>query len=185
MATCTLNKTSTITMILLVSATATMFVLVFMHLKYAKHATKHVAVCTGCSNKPGMLPVMDPLHNIEQTYTNLALLEDHMLPGKTCEDCCLKHFRMISGLLDEAISLDTKDKYRHILVVATVDIRKIENAFFTGSIDTAETAKQLRALRKKLTPYLKERYNKSYAPPVDGMGCGGGAIGAACSAKKL
>jgi hypothetical protein len=179
-----LNKTSIITLILLVAATATMFVLVFMHMRYAKHATNHVAVCTGCSANPGMLPVMDPLHNIEQTYTNLALLEDHMLPGKTCEDCCLKHFRMISGLLDEAISLDTKDQYRHVLVVATVEARKIEDAFFTGRLDTAETAKELRSLRKKLTPHLKERYKKYYAPPVEGMGCGGGAIGQACSARS-
>ena len=136
---------------------------------------RHAEGCSGCANNPNMLPVLDPVHNIEQSYTNIALLEDHMLPGKTCEDCCLKHFRMVSGLLDEGISLDTKDKYRLVLARCTVQIRQIEDAFFTGQLTPAETAKALRALRKELTPLLKDRYNNQrYAPPTN-IPAGGGS----------
>jgi hypothetical protein len=157
------------TILMLVMVAALWFVAAVLHMRYMRTA-RHTQVCTGCANKPGMLPVMDPVHNIEQAYTNIALLEDHMLPGKTCEDCCLKHFRLISGLIDEGISLDTHDRYGHVLVPASSEIRKIEDAFFSGKSTPIHTSKSLRSLRKKLTPFLKDRY-KQYLPSVDGPVC--------------
>lgn len=58
-----------------------------------------------CSASCGALdPVNDPNYNVRETIKNTLLLEQHLADkAKYCKSCCLKHFLLSIGLLEEAI----------------------------------------------------------------------------------
>lgn len=62
----------------------------------------------GGANAPYMkMDLMDPKHNLREIAKQLILLEDHMAhKNKRCVDCITKHYLMVEGLLEEAITLD-------------------------------------------------------------------------------
>jgi hypothetical protein len=62
----------------------------------------------GNESQPYMkMDLMDPKHNFREIAKQLILLEDHMAhKSKRCIDCITKHYLMVEGLLEEAITLD-------------------------------------------------------------------------------
>ena len=117
----------------------------------------------GCNDNPDMLPVMDPSWALQELVGQILALEDHLnVPGKRCEDCINKHFIFARTLTDETVSLQTKDKYSHVLLPLSNNLRDCQKNLFTGRRTARETAKDLRAARKPLMPYLKDFWGDEY-----------------------
>jgi hypothetical protein len=62
-------------------------------------------------------PIMNPEYNMREASKQCILLEDHINnKSKRCEDCIKKHFLIVDGLIEEAISLEQnaieREKYR-------------------------------------------------------------------------
>lgn len=85
-----------------------------------------------CSSKTcGMnklYPILDPRFNMRESSKQCLLLEDHLNnKQKRCTDCIRKHFLIIDGLLEEAVSLEkdnNKRDYYRDLYVAWINIEK-------------------------------------------------------------
>ena len=58
-----------------------------------------------------LLPLLEPSFNCRQAAKEALLLEEHLCnPLVRCPNCIQKHFLKIEGLLDEALSLDVRDR---------------------------------------------------------------------------
>jgi len=102
----------------------------------------------------GLHPILDPEFNMREVAKQCLLLEDHINnKKKRCIDCIKKHFLMVDGLLEEAVSLEKdnikRDNYRD-LYLKWVDIEKeyVNNAKEEYNIDNI--SKSIRLFRKPL-----------------------------------
>jgi hypothetical protein len=111
-----------------------------------------------------LLPIMHPLYNLRECCKQIALLEDHLNnEQKRCPDCIRKHFLTIEALLEEAISLDVKGKWRSVIEDKPEMIRKCQERWIDGD-DECEIAQDLREVRKDFAPMcfdLREMTEKS------------------------
>ena len=101
-----------------------------------------------------LLPVMDCRFNMREMCKQSILLEDHLSHDeKRCLDCCMKHFLFLEGLCEEAITLDTEQKYKQELQDLCKEIRKLQHQFSTDPSHNAHHCSQeLRKIRKKFQP---------------------------------
>jgi hypothetical protein len=104
---------------------------------------------------PGSLyPIMDPRFNMREAAKQCLLLEDHLNnTKKRCYDCIRKHFLIIDGFLEEAVSLEKdnliRDHYRKLFL----DWVKIEKTFAQNPMDSDNldnVSKNIRVFRKPL-----------------------------------
>lgn len=122
---------------------------------------KHGKVCSSCaSTGAGTLPLMDPEHNIREIIKQLVLLEDHCAHGesKFCEDCVTKHAMAAEALAEEAITLDTLDKFTPILQPLASSIRNIQKSMWNGDLTPSNASKEYRAIRKTLMPHANAMF---------------------------
>lgn len=99
-----------------------------------------------------LLPIMHPLYNMREVCKQSVLLEDHLTnERKRCEDCIRKHFLTIEALLEEALSLDNKQKWFDLLEGQAEQVRKLQEQWIDGE-DMPEIAQGLRAMRKEFAP---------------------------------
>tara|TARA_Y100000310_G_C20531112_1_gene738497 strand:- start:541 stop:918 length:378 start_codon:yes stop_codon:yes gene_type:complete len=97
----------------------------------------------------GMLPLMDPAHNLREVCKQLVLLEDHLThPAKQCSDCIRKHFLTIEALLEEALALDKTQEYAEEVTPAIEGIRRLQRKWLDGA-SQPRLAQQLRQIRKR------------------------------------
>jgi hypothetical protein len=63
-----------------------------------------------CSASCGaLLPVNEPDFNAREAIKQVLLLEQHLAEkGKYCKSCCVKHFLLVSGLLEEGVWMSCK-----------------------------------------------------------------------------
>jgi len=123
--------------------------------------------CSGDSGKPGgcisksgakLLPVLDPCFNMREICKQSILLEDHIFQeSKSCQDCIRKHFLCIESLAEEAITLDSKNKYHFSDLKLPDKYRKIQKEFLAGN-DVQSIAQQLRQIRKPLMAKYYESF---------------------------
>lgn len=82
------------------------------------------------------MELMDPKHNLREIAKQMILIEDHMAHDrKRCVDCITKHYLMVEGLLEEAITLDKKNEH-------TDEIRSIINKIKPVMMGIIEKIKQ-------------------------------------------
>jgi hypothetical protein len=101
--------------------------------------------------RSGMLPVMDPEHNVRETAKQLALLEDHLFhPAKRCADCIRKHLLTAEALAEEATTLDVDGAMGEATTEGLVEkIRGLQRAYLAG-ISKRDLAQKVREIRKDL-----------------------------------
>ena len=96
-----------------------------------------------------LLPVSSPKHNMREVCKQLVLLEDHLNhPRKRCPDCIRKHFLTVEALLEEALGLDSKQKFGSEIEPAITVVHAAQRQWVTG-VPPARIAQNLRALRKR------------------------------------
>lgn len=110
---------------------------------------------TGKCNVNGSLyPIFNPAFNMREVAKQCLLLEDHLNnTQKRCLDCIKKHFLIIDGLLEEAISLEkdniTRKHYRS-MHIEWVKMEK-EYSLKSSDPDTIDNvSKKIRQFRKPL-----------------------------------
>lgn len=115
---------------------------------------EELAVCNAKTCGKQLYPVMDPEFNMREVSKQCLLLEDHLNNSKKrCIDCIKKHFLIIDGMLEEAVSLEKdnklRDTYRNIFL-KWVEIEKkyVANQSDPNNID--EISKEIRLFRKPL-----------------------------------
>ncbi len=132
--------------------------------KVVKATDSPYHVCGGADDPHNMcggknlFPIMDPRFNLREAAKQMVLLEDHMFnEGKTCKDCCMKHTLLIEGFLEEAVSLDTENKFFEIIDSSLKEFRIFEKALIdklnVGPLsreDCFALAQMLRKTRKPL-----------------------------------
>jgi hypothetical protein len=98
-----------------------------------------------------IMPVLNPTFNIREVVKNILLLEDHLLdPDRRCYDCIMKHSMIIEGFLEEAVTIDKKQKYIKLLKPLPKKMRNIQAMIVIGREKYADIAKELRKIRKPL-----------------------------------
>lgn len=99
-------------------------------------------------------PILDPRFNMREVSKQCLLLEDHMNnKKKRCFDCIRKHFLIIDGLLEEAISLEKDNKMRDEYRNLYLEWVKIEKQYSQDSLNENnidEISKTVRLFRKPL-----------------------------------
>jgi hypothetical protein len=74
--------------------------------------------CSSCSSSGGKLdPIFDPRYNMKEVIKQSILLEQHLCEKpKRCKECISKHFLLVIGLTEEAVSLagTNIEAYPHI-----------------------------------------------------------------------
>lgn len=112
-----------------------------------KCVSKKGTCTTGGCDK--LLPVLDPKFNMREICKQSILLEDHLFQEeKRCYDCICKHFLMIEGLAEEAITLDKELKYPELNDLPK-KIRTIEKLFLENKDKNhTQAAQSLREIRK-------------------------------------
>jgi len=99
-----------------------------------------------------LLPIMHPLFNLREICKQCALLEDHLNnERKRCHDCIRKHFLTIEALFEEALSLDTKQKWESLLEGKADFVRDLQERWIDEE-DPREIAQALRDIRKDFAP---------------------------------
>lgn len=125
---------------------------------------RHGQACASCSaGSAGMLPLMDPQHNIREIIKQILMLEDHCAHGdaKYCVDCITKHALAAEALAEEAITLDTQDKYAAVLHPLPGSLRHVQKRMWQGDITAADASKEYRAVRKTLMPAANDMFDSS------------------------
>ena len=111
-----------------------------------------------CSSKScginNLYPILDPRFNMRESAKQCLLLEDHLNnKQKRCVDCIRKHFLIIDGLLEEAVSLEKdinkRDYYRNLYVM-WVNIEKQYANSPSDSYTMDNVSKSIRSFRKPL-----------------------------------
>ncbi|KAG5183094.1 hypothetical protein JKP88DRAFT_273069 [Tribonema minus] len=106
-----------------------------------------------------LVPIMRPQQNMRDVVTNMALLETHLFnAAKNCHDCIRKHFILIQGYLEEALSLVSADPAKALPV--PLDIQRLEQTVRSMHLEWEESdrsppvrqsiAQRMRQLRKGL-----------------------------------
>ena len=104
------------------------------------------------------MSLMDPKHNLREIAKQLILLEDHMAhKPKRCIDCITKHYLMVEGLLEEAVTLDKDGEHhaeiREITEAIKPAIMQIIDAIKHNKINDKlymEACQTTRSVRKKI-----------------------------------
>jgi hypothetical protein len=87
-----------------------LLIVIFVYLLPKSNENK--IIYGGTKQKYTKMDLMDPKHNLREIAKQLILLEDHMAhKHKRCIDCMTKHYLMVEGLLEEAITLDKKGEH--------------------------------------------------------------------------
>lgn len=101
--------------------------------------------------KRKLMPIMDPAFNMREVAKQCILLEEHLnQKAKRCKDCQKKHMLTIEGLLEEAISLDKKQKMTKEIEELIYKWFNIEKNYASGKDTDKETAQKIRKFRKPL-----------------------------------
>ncbi len=101
-----------------------------------------------------LYPVTNPEFNMREVAKQCLLLEDHLNnTKKRCIDCIKKHFLIIDGLLEEAVSLEkdneVRNKYRDLFLQwVTIEKNYASNHSDVQNMD--EVSKKIRLFRKPL-----------------------------------
>lgn len=99
-------------------------------------------------------PILDPRFNMREVAKQCLLLEDHLNnKKKRCLDCIKKHFLIIDGLLEEAVSLEKDNSKRDFYRELYVEWVKIEKMYSVKSLDLNnidDVSKLIRIFRKPL-----------------------------------
>ena len=104
-----------------------------------------------------IMPVLNPCFNIREVVKNMLLINDHLLdPDRRCYDCLLKHSLLIEGFLEEAMTLDKKQKYTKILKNYPKEMRKIQKLLIGGRKNYYDISIKINKLRK---PLMKIAFN--------------------------
>lgn len=99
------------------------------------------------------LPLTDPLFNLREIAKQMVLLEDHLAhPYKLCPDCVRKHLLTIEALAEEAVSLDQMGILQGVGEQLAEQTRCWIEAY-QDQAPVADLAQQVRAARKKLSPF--------------------------------
>lgn len=105
-----------------------------------------------CKGK--ILPILNPLFNLRETYKNVLLLKDHLLVKEhRCNQCHKKHSLLIEAFLEEAATLDMDGKYQKLLLSLEKTIRRIQRMIIKGNPVYGDVVKELEKMEKKLYPY--------------------------------
>lgn len=119
------------------------------------------------STFPLLLPVHDPIFNLEAACLELLLLQEHLIdPQKRCPECILKHFLAIEALLREVRSLDESRLYADDATALSSATRGIRERWRLGQNYTGErnarlnrwhqthheAGQSVRRIRKHLVP---------------------------------
>ena len=98
--------------------------------------------------------IRDPALNLKDVTKELLLLEDHLtIPDRQCPDCIRKHLLKSEALLDEALQLDTEQKWKGLIVPARTVVVKTRQAYEAKTPFTTLSG-NIRTLRKELTGKL-------------------------------
>jgi len=96
----------------------------------------------------------NPALNLTDVTKELLLLEDHLtIPDRQCQDCIRKHLLKSEALLDEALQLDTDQKWKGVIVPSLEIIVKTRKAY-EAKAPFATLSGTIRTLRKNLTGKL-------------------------------
>lgn len=113
-------------------------------------APEHMAHPRSNTQPRGLLPVHDPLFNLEGVCQQLVLIEQHLFdPQLQCRDCILKHFLIIEALLREIPSLDLQGLYSADALQLAGIVRQTRDNW-RRNLNHAQTAQALRNIRKAL-----------------------------------
>lgn len=98
-------------------------------------------------------PILDPKYNMREASKQCLLLEDHLNNSKKrCIDCIKKHFLMVDGLLEEAVSLekdnDLRETYRNRYLEWVKLEKEYVNDIRNDKMDNI--SKKIRTFRKPL-----------------------------------
>lgn len=107
----------------------------------------------------GLFPILDPEFNMREVAKQCLLLEDHMNNNKKrCLDCIRKHFLIIDGLLEEAISLEKDNTKRNTYRNLFLQWIELEKEFTHTNLNNLdEISKKIRLYRK---PLVETYFNK-------------------------
>ena len=119
--------------------------------RWITHNGKSCLMCTtlphysnGCRHD-----VNHPLFNAREASKQIVLLEQHLFdPRQRCVDCIRKHFLVIEGLIEEAVTLDRGNAY-HYLHSMPEKIRRLAAAYNAG-VSPERIAQGFRVIRKQL-----------------------------------
>lgn len=112
----------------------------------------------GGDNWVDKLVLIDPRFNLREVAKQMILLEDHLFhKNKHCRDCISKHTLYIEGLLEEALTMDTEQKYAPIITSTLSQFKellpplvgKLRDKTATEQ-DYTTTALALRGIRKPI-----------------------------------
>jgi hypothetical protein len=99
-------------------------------------------------------PILDPKFNMRETAKQCLLLEDHLNNvKKRCFDCIRKHFLIIDGFLEEAVSLEKDNTERNAYRSMFLEWVKLEKQYALNpknSDNLDELSKKIRLFRKPL-----------------------------------
>jgi hypothetical protein len=99
-------------------------------------------------------PILDPKYNMREASKQCLLLEDHLNnTKKRCYDCIRKHFLVIDGLLEEAVSLEKNNDKRTYYRDLHSNWIKFEKKFSknpNNSENLDDISKEIRTFRKPL-----------------------------------
>jgi len=99
-------------------------------------------------------PILDPKYNMREASKQCLLLEDHLNnTKKRCYDCIRKHFLVIDGLLEEAVSLEKNNDKRTYYRDLHSNWIKFEKKFSknpNNSENLDDISKEIRIFRKPL-----------------------------------
>lgn len=109
----------------------------------------------GCSNNPDLYPVHLAAFNLREVIKNMLLLEDHLFhPKKRCVECISKHFLLIEGLAEEAVTLQAEDRtVPKAMKMLAEHIRKVHAEYLSRHhLDSTNiaVAANIRTVRKYL-----------------------------------
>lgn len=105
-----------------------------------------------------LFPIMNPEFNAREVAKQCLLLEDHINnPKKRCVDCIRKHFLIIDGLLEEAISLEQDEDLQFTYISLLRQWVELEKDFShilsrdgINSMQMMNLSSQIRQFRKPL-----------------------------------
>jgi len=98
-------------------------------------------------------PILDPKYNMREASKQCLLLEDHLNNSKKrCIDCIKKHFLMVDGLLEEAVSLEKDNDLRETYRNRYLEWVKLEKEYVNDIRNDRmdNISKKIRTFRKPL-----------------------------------
>ena len=99
-------------------------------------------------------PILDPRFNMREVAKQALLLEDHINnTKKRCFDCIRKHFLIVDGLLEEAVSLEKDLKQRALYRALYMNWITLEKQYASNPLNSDNldnVSQQVRLFRKPL-----------------------------------